>query len=194
MSVNSFALNIGLNRGENLYQIKRGNNGISRDLAEMIVGKYPELSKAWILTGEGEMFVDDSGRRDNIPFYRMDAADVVDDKRPKPSPSGTLSLSSMLSGCDFAAMSYNKAMEKTIPVGSIVLLERVELDEINPGGEYLINSARFRGIRQISYDPNNETELRLTPSSDDKYGERIIYAREVRDLWLVKGIIIINKP
>ena len=33
LSVNSFALSIGLNRSENLYRIKRGDNGISKELA-----------------------------------------------------------------------------------------------------------------------------------------------------------------
>ena len=33
MTTNAFARHIGLARGENLYQIKRGNNGVSLDLA-----------------------------------------------------------------------------------------------------------------------------------------------------------------
>ena len=41
LSINSFALTIGLKRSENLYQIKKGNNGISRDLAELITAKSP---------------------------------------------------------------------------------------------------------------------------------------------------------
>ncbi|MCC8018825.1 MAG: hypothetical protein LIO85_03515 [Rikenellaceae bacterium] len=48
-----FAQSIGLKRGENLYQIKRGNNGISRQLAERIVEYFPKISKSWLLTGEG---------------------------------------------------------------------------------------------------------------------------------------------
>ena len=44
LSVNSFALNIGLKRSENLYQIKKGNNGISRDLATLITTKYPSAA------------------------------------------------------------------------------------------------------------------------------------------------------
>ena len=51
MTINYFALYIGLPRGENLYQIKKGNNGISRNLADKIVTKFPEISLAWLLTG-----------------------------------------------------------------------------------------------------------------------------------------------
>ena len=46
LSVNSFALSIGLNRSENLYRIKRGDNGISKELAELIAARYPEISRA----------------------------------------------------------------------------------------------------------------------------------------------------
>lgn len=43
-NVNSFARHIGLRRGENLYQIKKGNNGISRDVAERIHTLFPQYS------------------------------------------------------------------------------------------------------------------------------------------------------
>lgn len=56
-SVNGFARHIGLARGENLYQIKRGNNGISRDLADRICLAFPSVSKLWLLTGEGQMLI-----------------------------------------------------------------------------------------------------------------------------------------
>ncbi len=51
MSTNYFARHIGLARGENLYQIKRGNNGISLDVADRIVSKFPQVDKLWLLTG-----------------------------------------------------------------------------------------------------------------------------------------------
>ena len=77
LSVNSFALNIGLKRSENLYQIKKGNNGISRDLATLITTKYPSVSKAWLLTGEGEMFVEQvaaSASQAGVPYYGIGTA------------------------------------------------------------------------------------------------------------------------
>lgn len=55
MTTNAFARHIGLARGENLYQIKRGNNGVSLDVANRIVAKFPEVSKLWLLTGDGPM-------------------------------------------------------------------------------------------------------------------------------------------
>lgn len=60
MTANAFARHIGLPRGENLYQIKKGNNGISLDVANRICQRYPEIDKLWLLTGDGQMLRDDA--------------------------------------------------------------------------------------------------------------------------------------
>ena len=52
LSINAFALRSGLPRGENLYRIRRGANGISRDLAERIHARYPQYSIRWLLSGD----------------------------------------------------------------------------------------------------------------------------------------------
>ena len=59
MNTNRFALHIGLPAAENLYRIKRGQNGISRSLAERIFEHYPRISRGWLLFGEGRMLLDD---------------------------------------------------------------------------------------------------------------------------------------
>ena len=72
MSVNSFGREIGLSRSENLYQIKRRHNGISRDLAEKICKRYPQISKAWVLAGEGDMMLDVLINEDgSLTYYCM---------------------------------------------------------------------------------------------------------------------------
>ena len=52
LTINAFARHIGLSRGENLYQIKRGHNGISRDLALRIHTHFPQYGIGWTITGE----------------------------------------------------------------------------------------------------------------------------------------------
>ena len=60
MTINYFGRYIGLSRSENLYQIKRGNNGVSLDLANRITAKFPEVSKLWLLTGDSQMISGDA--------------------------------------------------------------------------------------------------------------------------------------
>lgn len=71
MSTNGFARHIGLRRGENLYQIKRGNNGISLDVANRIVAKFPEVDKLWLLAGEGQMFTREHKESAEIARYKQ---------------------------------------------------------------------------------------------------------------------------
>lgn len=46
-----FARKIGLPRAEPLYRIKRGEDDLSRDIAELVCTAYPQYDKAWLLTG-----------------------------------------------------------------------------------------------------------------------------------------------
>lgn len=189
LSVNSFALNIGLNRGENLYQIKRGNNGISKDLAELISAKYPEISKGWILTGEGEMFVCESGERVNIPCYETDAVYLAGLDR-LPQPAYMLSMP-RFKGASFAALSLNKAMTPDIPQGATVILQEVGTGQIIPGHAYLIASDRITAMRTVKKEPEG-TKLRLV-APNSEFDEIIIDICEVKKLFLVKGYIHYNQ-
>lgn len=40
---------------QNLYDIKSGKAKLSRRLADLIVTVYPDISRSWLLTGEGNM-------------------------------------------------------------------------------------------------------------------------------------------
>lgn len=57
MTTNAFARHIGLLRGENLYQIKKGNNGLSINVANLICAKFPEIDELWLLTGKNSMLL-----------------------------------------------------------------------------------------------------------------------------------------
>ena len=41
----------------NLYHIKNGRNKISSKLADLIVSKFENINRVWLLTGEGQMLV-----------------------------------------------------------------------------------------------------------------------------------------
>ena len=45
MTINAFARHIGLARSETLYQIKNDKNGISRNVADCVVARFPQISK-----------------------------------------------------------------------------------------------------------------------------------------------------
>lgn len=187
LSVNSFALSIGLNRGENLYQIKKGNNGISRELAGMISAKYPQISRAWLLTGEGDMFTDEAIKRVSVPFYDVDAEKFIASPG-KFTRRSYISLP-MIEDVEFAAMYYGRAMGCAVPPGSVVLFSRASTDTLLPGGEYLVVTDNFVMLRRVRRKAGS-SELRLIPVDGDNFDEIRIDSAQVRELYLVRAVII----
>ncbi len=190
LSVNAFARCIGLKRAENLYQIKKGNYGISKELAEMITAKYTTVNKSWLLTGAGTMFIDENQKPvANIPYYKIDAVRMMTSQETF-SPSSFLCLPN-LEGCEFAAITLANAMDPEIPVGAILFFRKAEVNAILPGNIYLIVSTSFGGIRYIRRQPGSH-HLKLVPKNTRDYDEVEIEAKEIQRLYEVKGFMILK--
>lgn len=189
LSVNSFALNIGLKRSENLYQIKKGNNGISRDLATLITTKYPMISKGWLLSGEGEMLIEQqlSASEQGVPYYGMDVLAAVE-QTELPEPQSRINVP-MFNDCDIAALNIGTAMHPEISAGSIVVLKKWSTGAIVPGESYLVITAYFKGIRIIRFG-NDPSTLQLLPVNREQYDPITVTKDEIERLFIVQGIII----
>lgn len=59
LTTTQFARTLGYARPEVLFQIKKGNNAISSNLAQRIIRQYPEIRRCWLLCGEGSMIHDE---------------------------------------------------------------------------------------------------------------------------------------
>lgn len=58
MSAKKFSGYIGTTSPQVLYDVLKGRNGISKELADKIHSKCVSLEYAWILTGNGNMYVE----------------------------------------------------------------------------------------------------------------------------------------
>ena len=186
LSVNAFALHIGLHRGENLYQIKRGNNGISKELAELIVARYPEISRAWLVTGEGEMFAGGTAVRSMIPVYDTDVICLAQMER-LPQPAGQIVLP-RAGAVSFAAPLLNRTMEPDLPNGALLLLAAVEPADLLPGYAYLVVTDRMAVVWRVLRAEEDPEQLRLV-AANPTYGEVRIGEYEIRALYRVKGYV-----
>lgn len=61
---NALAKSLGYTNGTILYQIKNGRNGISANLARRISDVYPDISQNWLITGKGDMLVNNHPPKD----------------------------------------------------------------------------------------------------------------------------------
>lgn len=188
MSTNYFARYIGLPRGENLYQIKRGRNGISLDVAEHVVAKFPEIDKLWLLTGEGQMF-NESHRQQPVPYYWADVEQSI-------RKIGTMEADDCLYlpndvPCDFAMRYTGRAMGAAILPGTIVGLQQVAPEEIFPGSEYVIVSKKIVTLR-IVRAADDAQQWRLIPGDRENFDEILMNKSDIEAVYKVKVKLIIN--
>lgn len=189
MSTNYFARHIGLARGENLYQIKRGNNGISRDVAQRIVAKFPQIDKLWLLTGDGQMFAEQQLRGAQIPFYNIDVEHGITNLQQL-EPKSEFVVPQM-GACDLAMIYSGRAMGQIVPPGTVVFLRNMDRDEIIPGGEYVIISRKIVTLRIVrAADDGNR--LRLVAGDKENYDDIILNVNDILAVYKVTGKLIIN--
>lgn len=67
-----FAHRWGCERAQTLYNVLQYKNNLTNKLLDKICGAYPEINRAWILTGQGDKFIDTT----QGPYAEQRARDV----------------------------------------------------------------------------------------------------------------------
>lgn len=190
MSTNYFARYIGLSRGENLYQIKRGHNGISRKLAERIVQHFPQINMLWLLTGRGQMFVEENDDRGiQIPFYEADVEKSIRGIDLLAS-SGNIILPEGREA-DYAMYYYGRDMGGLLPPGTLVFLSEIDVESIIPGGLYVVVTRKITTLRRLHGGPDAGT-VRMTASAADGFDDMVLKKRDIQKIYRVKFHLIVD--
>lgn len=187
-TANSFAKHIGLRHAENLYQIKRGNNRISLDLARRINEYYPEYPVAWLLCGEGDY--KNLALKNNpvvsVPVCRnlwtMDFSQL-DKLKEKIIVSESVANGAQL------AVPFSDGIFAPFLRNSILLLRKCESNEIIYGNVYLVIMGRTRIFRIVRAETNNPDALRLTGLNPEQFDDMIVQREQIGSLGLVCGAI-----
>lgn len=189
-------LSIGL-----IGKARSGKTKLGLAAFEKILSNYPDLSRTWLFTGEGEMlnpttelqesgqpFLTSSGARlrpyyTDIPVSGGDIAQYPDILSQ--ASDGTLYLPELRSA-EFFFPVIGCSMRPTVPEGAIVGVAHVDRYEtIDPDRIYLIITAdNQRMIKHIvHYDSQSET---LTLASDNRdYPAFSLPATLIRDIYRV---------
>ncbi|MBQ5844941.1 MAG: hypothetical protein IIW52_08835 [Alistipes sp.] len=188
LSVHAFALSIGMSRSETLYQIKRGQIGISRNVAQAIAEHYPEYSQVWIQTGMGSMYSNAVMSERYVSFFECDLANIIDVDNMTPSDYIFLP---MVNYADFAITYHGQDMEPSVPNGSVLLLQKVDIQSIVYGNEYVVVTPNLTVLRRLRRG-NNDGELRLEADNREKYDDIYINIYNVCQIFTVKAKIILK--
>ncbi|MFR9533695.1 MAG: hypothetical protein SNG49_02515 [Rikenellaceae bacterium] len=193
MTTNYFARHIGLARGENLYQIKRGNNGISQKTAAMITDKFPEVNLMWLLTGQGEMLSGEEYRSGAKPLYNVGVEESIRSLDALLCDEQLVLPSSI--DFDFAMPYLGKAMGRVTPQNTMLLLKKITQEMIIPGDECVIVAKKIVLLRIVNFlsEADEKDKLRLVAAAGEPYGDVVVAQNDVEAVYRVNGKVLINK-
>ena len=184
MTINHFGRHIGLARSEALYQIRAGQHGISKALAQRIVDKFPEVGMGWLLTGEGEM-LPPAAQVKPTPFYEGDISKGIA-RLTESQPYCNIHLP-MMEESDLAYRSTDEAMSPEVMAGTIVFLKRIGVEAIIPGGLYVIVCSNYVILRRVRLEASDEdVVLRLEPANKN-YDVMMLKPEQVEAIYRVVG-------
>ena len=189
MNVNQFATALGLNRSETLYQIKRGNSSITRNVATRIVEHFPHFSLPWLMTGYGLMVSSPDDNSEYIPYFSCDISDLP---IANPYAADSHIFIPQVGEADLALKYHNDDMAPSIPNGTILALKKTTLDTLIYGDEHVIlapNMALLRKIRRTE-DPNI---VRLEATCREFFDDIFVPTANITGVYAVKGKIILKR-
>ncbi len=212
LNAKRFSEKIGLARPDSIYHILRSRNGISQQLAERICMAFPEVSRAWLLSGEGPMLRGEEGvvaphtimprRREpaaplqQVPLYDLEAvAGLSPIFAHQNLPIEYISIPD-LPRCDGAVYVRGDSMYPLLKSGDIVIYKQIHnLQNILWGEMHLISfnyedeefiTVKF--IKRVDGDPGRI----LLVSHNPHHAPKEISIESVRALALVKASIRYN--
>ena len=191
LTLHSFAMAIGLLRSETLYQIRRGQIGISNKVADSIIAAYPQYNKAWLLTGFGNKYADPSSAKGHIPFYNCNLSQVINIDHIEPESYIFLP---MASSADFAIIYHGEDMMPSIPSGTVLLLSKCDHRAVVYGNEYVVVTEKFVTLRRVRNQQSDtlEPRFRLEADNPERFDSVTVCVADVLATYAVKARIILK--
>lgn len=155
----------------------KGNFGA--DKLERILFNYPDLSKVWLLTGEGEMLANDNVSEagasiDALPIYTVPMLPIsaqggtFNDFVISVKDSDCERIISPIRGVDFAMPVSGDSMAPEYPSGSQILIKRInEKAFIDWGKVYVLDTCNGSVIKKLY--PSDNPEKLICKSINPEY-------------------------
>lgn len=184
-STNAFAKLIELDRPEILYRIKRGENSISKALAERICSHFPHFEHTWLLYGSyfsfDNLMLETNNRLVSLPLLRDIRTRETTDKIYLPE--------ALKKGADLALLLENDLFYPMICKGVVALFKRSEI-HIAYGSVHLACTAK-RNILCTIRENSGRGKVLLAPLMPKDSAEIIIDRCTIKELYVICGVYII---
>lgn len=199
LSVKEFATKIGAKTQQAVYDLLHGKTkSISSDMENKIISCFPEISRAWLLTGDGGMLLNASPPTEPPPGNDTILIPVVNlDSRGGTAYNEEVQTDTYITGQipfprsiahqgDMVIPIYGDSMEPTYKAGSMVLIREVELwrEYLELGRAYVIGLVDDRRIIKTVM-AGSDTQHYLLVSINPAFQPQEIDKRIIRSVWRV---------
>ena len=199
LSVNEFVKRTGIKTVQAVYDMLHGKTrSISSAMEIKIISCFPEISRAWLLTGDGEMLLNASpptkppGNEDTIfiPVVNLDSRGGMafnEEVQTETYMTGRLPFpTSIAHHGDVVIPIYGDSMEPTYKSGSMVLIREVELwrEYLEFGCTYVIGLVDDRRVIKTVM-AGNDADHFLLVSINPAYQPQEIAKDIIRSVWRV---------
>lgn len=194
-----FAESIGLKRADRIYFVLNGRNDISTNLARMINDKYPSVNIDWLLTGEGEMLLNDATTKEvNVAESKYNGYTTY--LLPMSAMGGSLvgfaeqgvvlqnceAIVSPIENVDFAITVYGDSMAPEYPSGSRILIKKINPNLfIDWGKVYVLDTPNGVVVKEIHESDKEGYVSCYSINPDPKFRPFDVPANEIFGMYRV---------
>lgn len=195
LSANSFAEKLQLGRAQAIYDILAGKTkSITEKMASKIISEFSDISKSWLLSGEGEMLkssqtaVKDYSNNGGVPYFAVDflaGFDLVFNNQTA-VPDGYISFPHIRGAQAWVDIS-GKSMSPLIDPGDVIAIKRIEDWQTNIlyGEVYALVTKQYRTVKRIRKS-ERDGWIRLVPENPE-YDPQDIPVTSIIALYQVLG-------
>lgn len=163
---------LGKERPQWAYDILNENKnvGISKNIAELVCEKFPQINKSWLLTGEGNMLTQKEEAPKTISADTIKQNGYITYLLPMSAMGGSLTgfaepgvllqnceaVVSPIENVDFAITVYGDSMAPEYPSGSRILIKKINPDLfIDWGKVYVLDTPNGVIVKEV-HESNRE--------------------------------------
>lgn len=201
MSPKAFSEALGRDRPQAIYDILKGKTkSISQALANQILSVFPCFDKYWLLTGEGDMLIEDANTDTDISS-NTDTDIISVPLLPISAQGGTLNdfvvsvkesecerVISPIKGADFAMTVSGDSMAPEYPSGSQIFIKKInEQAFIEWGKVYVLDTCNGSVIKILTPSDKEGYVKCLSINEDPKYAS---FEVEWNDIYGVYRVLL----
>lgn len=199
INAKSFSEELGYNRPQVVYDIIKGKTkGISESIANKITSVFPEVSKIWLLTGEGNMLKNETVITTEIP--EDSTSENIIPLLPVEAIAGGLQywsrgveladcrkVISPIPGADFAIQVSGDSMEPEIHNGTFVYIKKINERSFIPWGNTMVVDTENGVVVKKLYPVDSDTNVILAKSVNPDYPPFKIPTDSIYGIYRVLG-------